>query len=176
MSMTGLYYTMRRCATHSTRYLFALLRPVRSTAQRGDTIVEVLVAIAVISLVLAGAYVTTNRSLQATRAAQERGHALKLAESQLEQLKALAAMDPDAVFGSATPVPFCVSAELAIVAADDEACRVDASGQPTETEPVYHISIMRSGPQNGQFAVTNEWEDPSGRMTENVRLLYRVYE
>ena len=67
--------------------------------QRGDTLVEVLIAIAVVSLILGGAYVTTNRSLYATRAAQERGNALKLAESQIEQLKGIVASNPTAVFG-----------------------------------------------------------------------------
>lgn len=53
----------------------------------GDTIVEVLIAIAIVSLVLGGAYVSTNRSFQTTRTAQERGEALKLAESQVEAIR-----------------------------------------------------------------------------------------
>ena len=57
--------------------------------ERGDTIVEVLIAISVMSLLIGGAFVLTNRSLQGTRAAQERLNALKLVESQLEQLKKL---------------------------------------------------------------------------------------
>jgi prepilin-type N-terminal cleavage/methylation domain-containing protein len=142
--------------------------------QRGDTLVEVLIAIAVISLVLAGAYVTTNRSLQATRAAQERGHALKLAESQLEQLKSIAVTDPDALFGPGTPMPFCVSQSITIVAAEDEACHVNSAGQPTTTEPIYHLSITRSS--GDTFTVTNNWEDPSGRQTDEVRMIYRVHE
>ena len=55
---------------------------------RGDTIVEVLIAIAIVSLTLTGAYASVNRSSNATRTAQERGEALKWAESQVEQIKA----------------------------------------------------------------------------------------
>lgn len=64
----------------------------------GDTIVEVLIAMAVVSLVLAGAYTSTRKSANATRTAQEQGEALKLAESQVEQIKvALDSVPPIAV-------------------------------------------------------------------------------
>ena len=56
-------------------------------SQRGDTIVEVLLAMAVVGLVLGVAYGITNRSVAIGRSAQERSEALKLAETQLELLK-----------------------------------------------------------------------------------------
>lgn len=57
--------------------------------ERGDTIVEVLVCILIISLVLAGAFTATNRSLQAVRDAQERSQASKLAEAQIEFIRSV---------------------------------------------------------------------------------------
>lgn len=54
----------------------------------GDTIVEVMIAMAVLGLVLLGAYSIANQSLTTIRDAQERTEALKLAEGQIEQLKA----------------------------------------------------------------------------------------
>lgn len=144
--------------------------------ERGDTLVEVLIAISVVSLILGGAYITTNRSLLATRAAEERGNALKLAESQLEQLKGFAKTDPDAIFGSGTPSPFCIAGQPAsVVIATSSECKVDASGQPTGTEPIFTLSITRGSDIN-TFTVTNEWTDASGRITDNLRLIYRVYE
>lgn len=150
----------------------------RTTAanQRGDTIVEVLIAIAVISLVLGGAYVTTNRSLQATRAAQERVNALKLAESQIEQIKAMAANSPSVLFGSATASAFCISkANGQPVAAGDAACEVTLSGDPAPSgvEPRFNISITRS---SNYFELTETWEDVSGRNTDSLQMRYRVYE
>jgi prepilin-type N-terminal cleavage/methylation domain-containing protein len=143
-----------------------------SYRERGDTIVEVLIAIAVISLVLGGAYVTTNRSLQATRAAQERSIALKLAESQLERIKGLAASDPPALFGA--PSPFCIDSSTGLpVDADDEACAVDESGAPTTEEPVFHLSVSRSG---NDFTLTESWFNVNGQITDNLELRYRVYE
>lgn len=147
------------------------------SSQRGDTIVEVLIAIAVISLVLAGAYATTNRSLLATRAAQERSNALKLVESQLEQIKGMASSNPDALFGT-LPGAFCVAQDQALVDSGNEACAVDASGAPTTTEPIYNLSIERDGPDGEDgytFTVTNNWEDPSGGQNDQVRTIYRVY-
>jgi len=58
--------------------------------QTGDTIVEVLIATAVVGLMIVGAYVTSNNSLIATERAQERGEAVKIAESQAEMLSSMA--------------------------------------------------------------------------------------
>lgn len=68
----------------------------------GDTIVEVLIAIIVVSTVLAGAYASSNRSLKATRQAQEHTEALKFAQGQLEALRSLG----DAAFGRTSI--FCI--------------------------------------------------------------------
>lgn len=60
---------------------------LRQVSQRGDTIVEVLIAIAVIGATLSGAYVLVNSSTRNNQAAQERSVAVKTAESQLELLR-----------------------------------------------------------------------------------------
>ena len=54
----------------------------------GDTIVEVLFSIMIISLILSGAFVTSNTSLLNIRAAQERAQALGVAQAQVETLRA----------------------------------------------------------------------------------------
>lgn len=150
--------------------------------QRGDTIVEVLISIAVVALVLAGAFIATNRSLQATRSAQERVNALKLGESQIEQIKGLAATDSAALFGPSAPQFFCIpkatglpaqaatSASGPVTNAD---CRVGLSGDPTDDQPRFDILISRAG---YYFVLNIEWSDVSGRVTDNVELRYRVYD
>lgn len=55
--------------------------------QSGDTIIEVLLSIAILSMVLSVAYSLSNRSAQTTRQAQERAEALKLTEGQMERLR-----------------------------------------------------------------------------------------
>jgi type II secretory pathway pseudopilin PulG len=58
-----------------------------SMKQRGDTIIEVLLALTVVGLSLGIAYGITTRSLNIGQNAQERTEAVKLAESQIEILK-----------------------------------------------------------------------------------------
>lgn len=53
----------------------------------GDTIVEVLLGLAVLGSVLTAGYSLSTRSLSGVRASQERGEALKIAESQMELLR-----------------------------------------------------------------------------------------
>jgi prepilin-type N-terminal cleavage/methylation domain-containing protein len=142
--------------------------------QRGDTIVEVLIAIAVISLILGGAYVTTNTSLRATRSAQERGNALKLVESQLEQLKGIIDANPNAVFGTspAPPSPFCVF-NNAVVAPTTGNCTLNTSGAPTTTDPKFNLAITRTG---NSFVIRNTWVDVGGNQNAETQITYRAYQ
>jgi prepilin-type N-terminal cleavage/methylation domain-containing protein len=57
-------------------------------SQRGDTLVEVMIAMAIMSLVLAGAYVTSMRNSAAMHSAQEREQGQRLVEGQIEMLRA----------------------------------------------------------------------------------------
>jgi prepilin-type N-terminal cleavage/methylation domain-containing protein len=60
-------------------------------SQRGDTIVEVMIAMAVASVVLAGAYALTNRNLSITQSTNERSQALQLVQKQIELMRAASA-------------------------------------------------------------------------------------
>lgn len=57
--------------------------------QRGDTIVEVLLATVVISIVIAGAYTLTNRATRANQEAIERTTATNLVREQVEFIRGL---------------------------------------------------------------------------------------
>jgi type II secretory pathway pseudopilin PulG len=139
--------------------------------ERGDTIVEVLISIAIVSLILGGAFVATNRSLVSTRDAQERSDGLKLVESQLEQLKNIAATDPDEIFGSA-PAAYCISSSAAIVSTDN-LCKVNAAGvYVAGATPRYNLSISRVG---NIFTISNTWDGVTGQ-TAKVQMKYRLYQ
>jgi hypothetical protein len=56
--------------------------------QRGDTLVEVLLAITIVSMVLGGAFALTRQSATTTQRAQERSEAINLAQQQTELLRA----------------------------------------------------------------------------------------
>ncbi len=55
--------------------------------QAGDTIIEVMLAMALVGMSLGVSYGIANRAISTGRSAQERSEALKLAESQLELIK-----------------------------------------------------------------------------------------
>ncbi len=155
------------------------MRPTfsRKLGEGGDTIVEVLIAIAVVSMVLGGAYATTNRSLQASRSAQEQGVALRLVESQLEQLKALA----DTPGGlSSPPASFCVMSSggpttPVNTAGAGNPCSLNSQGTTATAtdQPVYKMAIIESAPDN--FQVTSNWFDVSGKVNDFVQMNYKVY-
>lgn len=54
---------------------------------RGDTIIEVILALAVLGGVIVGGYSIATRSLRGVQASNERNEALKIAEGQIENLK-----------------------------------------------------------------------------------------
>lgn len=63
----------------------------RLKSQRGDTIVEVMIALGVLTMVIVSGYSISTRSINGIRASQERSEALKIAESQIELLRAASA-------------------------------------------------------------------------------------
>ena len=154
-------------------FVVPVLSQLKKLTQRGDTLVEVLIAIAVISSVLAGAYAVTNKSLTSSRDAQERGNALKLSEGQLERVKTVVTTAPDSVFGLTAPNPFCVNSANTPVAISNSACRVDALGVATGGQPQYRMSIQRTG---NVFTLTATWDNIRGTGTSTVQLSYKAYE
>lgn len=151
--------------------------------EAGDTIVEVLFAITVVSAVLGGAYATVNRSLIGVRQSQERGEALKIAEGQMERLRAAAAGSDSAALVSQSSI-FCFddagvitnaygSGTSAIadnpqsdnLSAYTDTCTIDAMGV------AYHVSVQRS---DNNFIVRTRWEKAGGGENQEVRLVIRM--
>ena len=84
---------------------------VCSRSQAGDTIVEVMIALAVIGAVIGTSYAISARSLRLGRQAQERTEALKLVESQVELIKTAAQGKNTAIFTSSSD--FCLTTTAA---------------------------------------------------------------
>ena len=80
----------------------SLINKIHSS--RGDTIVEVLIAMTIIAFVLGTAYSLASRSTKNTTEARERVEALKLVEGQIEILKS---KRPDLTSYHSTPPSFC---------------------------------------------------------------------
>lgn len=135
-------------------------------SSRGDTIIEVLLAIAVVSAVLGGAYVSANRSLNGSRQSQERAEALKFVEGQLETLSAAAAQGPAIFTGTNT---FCFN--------DTDGNALDKDTAPCLKGPSnrYRLTIRRDVSGN-EFAVRAEWDRIGSNAAEQMEIVYRVYE
>ena len=136
-----------------------------SNHQRGDTIVEVLIAAAIVSLVLVGAYVVTNRNRIAMQDTQEHSIALKLVEGQTELLRG----------GLATPANGeCFGTDGSVNTGGD--CIVTAEGVTAPANyggAAYKIAITSTGVGPAQtFEVTATWDNLT-KGTSTVSSYYR---
>jgi Tfp pilus assembly protein PilX len=86
--------------------------------QTGDTLVEVLIALVILSVVLVGGARVSNASLLGVRQSQEHTEALKLAESQLEAVEAAASNSDQTAFNNMINQTnyFCVFSGAPIIA------------------------------------------------------------
>lgn len=148
------------------------------TIEAGDTIVEVLIAVTVIGLSIGLAYGVANRSLKTARQSQERTEAVKLAEGQTEQLKALSYRDDTSDQGIfTTGQTYClingskkISAGLNIGSLDDD----DLSKyNPECVNGLYHIAVVPATGNN--FDVYVRWFGIGQLEKEQVKITYRLY-
>lgn len=141
------------------------------THQRGDTIVEVLIAMAITSLVLGMAYSTSSRALQVGRQAQERTEALKLAEGQIEQLKYMANDASNGVFDT-TNAQFCILN-------NQKYPIVNYNQFPYRTEcyrsSLYNVGIQYSATNDDTFTVRTIWDRLGGGGQDEVVIKYRMH-
>lgn len=135
---------------------------IRNARQAGDTIVEVLIAMAVASLILGGAYTVTNRSLANARQAQEQTEALKLIQGQVERLKALYPTNK-AVLQSGAQL--CIKNNTVVPASN---CMNEGSSVG------YRLAIKYRTIEPATFVVTATWPSATGNGDSKVTQAYRV--
>jgi type II secretory pathway pseudopilin PulG len=145
----------------------------------GDTIVEVMVVLAVLGLAISISYATANRSLLNARQAQENSQATELLQSQIEALRSLA---PN---GTADP------AKNVFQSAGTKFC-IDTSGanytvaKPADTNPanptspacqsgLYRIAVTYDSAANDTFTAKASWPDVLGEGQDSVTLIYRTH-
>lgn len=159
--------------------------------QTGDTIVEVLIAMAVIASMMAGAFVSTRRSSSGMRQSQERVEGLKVAEEQIERLKVLADKDAVPLKDASASNYFCIdfsgnrqesggslqpldtdsfsSANYYINADPNKTCPRQPAGGVT-----YYPAIVRDLSTN-TFKVYVRWARAGGGGNEQVTIVYRLH-
>ena len=150
--------------------------PDKTTNQRGDTIIEVLMAIAVIGMVLGSSFGIVNRSLAIGRDSQERSEALKIAESQLEKLKTATSDPSNGFFSIPDSTYYCLDNSLQVLNNQD----IEVIPRSTQynagcrlgSDQRYRASIKRDG---NVFTVIARWDSIRGSTVESeVKMLYRT--
>lgn len=146
------------------------------TNSSGDTIIEVLISIVILSLVLTGAYVTSNASFKNIIDSQQRIQALDVAQNQVEDLRAYAATPRFASFVSSSSC-FQLSSNPATnnvpVAYDNSPSGVCVS-QGLYLSEITFVTTAPVVAGNHEYQITVTWPSINGAGNSQVVLYYRV--
>jgi|GEM_PF-438005 len=155
---------------------------------RGDTIVEVLIALAIVSSVLAGAFLVTQKSTLAVRDGQEHGEMSQVLQGQVELVRSLALPETSDTMGvfKNSPKYFCIDTtnpaapvrvdflasvtSLPNVAVDDySSYRAECRNLQTR----YNVAITYDATSK-IFTFTGRWDGIAGNKNEE-QFVYRIY-
>ncbi len=128
------------------------LLDLRKMTSRGDTVMEVIIALAVIGVVISAVYASASKSLTTARSSQERVEALMVAEGQVEQLRSL-------------PAPGALSLPCLVGGVASSAC---SSG-------IYNIAITHPAPTTNVFMVKVSWNGVGSLGKQDLKLTYTAY-
>lgn len=147
----------------------------------GDTIIEVLIVLAVLGLAFATASATASKGLTQSRNAEEHSQALGVISSQLELLRSAVSKQAD-VF-SFNGRPFCMSGTAPVAFPVNVTIPANSKNDiltsPTRypaacltTDGVYYQSI--TGDASGNFQIRSRWEGGGGLGKQQEIFNYRV--
>lgn len=173
-----------------------MIRRIIYLKEAGDTIVEVLIALAIAGFLVGVAFVITSRSTVNEEQAQERSEAVGLLQTQIEALY-MAQRGGGAY--AITNTDFCMSPGASgnysfntnfssnpPTSASSEsnfneypsACDFSAGGAPNATlQPVFHIFITYSVPSGsavGVYTLNCRWAAASGNGIDNMIMYYQA--
>lgn len=149
--------------------------------QAGDTIVEVMVSLAIISMVLGASYAVANRSLRGVQTAQERTEASQIAQTLIETVKQYATKDDPSVF-PAINSNVCFSSNLTDISPNPPGTRVAPvpfnAANPFCNQSFYSrrveitpIAVPLGQPPEFEYAAIVEWSSLTGLSTSNQAII-----
>ena len=141
-----------------------MLGRAKANSERGDTIIEVMIVLAVLGLAIGISYATANRSLLNARQAQENTQATELVQSQAESLRSLVSntSGPDDIYRAAA---FCI----------DTAGHVSTTACQLGEASRYKVTINWGGAPDDKFTIQASWPNALGQGTDTVTLVYRLH-
>jgi len=151
----------------------------RKLLQRGDTIIEVLIAMAVVSSVLAISYATMNRNLLTIQDSQERTQAAKLVQGQIESVRQ--------AHNTGAPVlsshsKFCIAGDGTVKDLTGSSPTATVQAEPADWSTyancsfglsnLYHIAITTSDHANYKFYI--RWDRIGNGTRDEIIMVYKV--
>lgn len=160
------------------------LPTLRHKSQAGDTIVEVLIAVAIVSTVIVSAFTIANKSSLQIRAAQERSEAIKLGSSAIETIKAQPTLANALDSSDPSSAPYCVDLQTkAIIGGgplpapltNDKGSdyNTSASCSLVSSDVTYNVSVTRVN-QEGSFVIHVRWDRVGGGQRQDITFNYRL--
>jgi type II secretory pathway pseudopilin PulG len=150
------------------------LRDLRDI-QSGDTIVEVMICVAVLTIVMLATFTSINRSYLSLEQNQERERAVKLVESQVEDLRAYGV--GGATYDCFTYHDGSIAPATNNGVPNNNPCVFQGDGtEDTDgAVPAYTVAIKpSSGAIPITYTVTATWEGSAGSGEDNVSMVYRL--
>lgn len=150
---------------------------LKTLTRRGDTIVEVMVVLAVLGLAIGISYATANRSLLDTRQSQENSEAAELVQTQLEELRL---MTKDTVYNIFQSGPYCINPDPSVAVPNppykiDTGSNCSYGSYPTTVAICYDDTACNASATTSTFTVTATWPDVAGQGYDTATLTYRLY-
>lgn len=158
--------------------------------QAGDTIIEVLVVLAVLGLAIGISYATATRSLMAARQAQETSGAVEQLRAEIEALHSMYKVDTSQFATIANeyhcvmgpPGSYTISAQVTgtggkspdISIASDRASYTSGGNNCTANSLYYIYFVYNGNANNGAFTVKAQWDDAAGQGIDSSTLIYNV--
>jgi type II secretory pathway pseudopilin PulG len=144
---------------------------IKRLTTSGETIVEVLIVMLILTSVMASAFVITTHTLNQDQGSQERSEAAGYAQSQIEFLNSAIG---DGTITSVTPLPtnFCFMPDgtrttVTIITSLPLGCPPTPSSR--------YSSYISIDPANNAFVETVKWDNATGSGQDNIKLVYRPH-
>ena len=147
-----------------------------SRRQNGDTIIEILISMAILAIVLGTAFVSSSHSLQNGVDSGNRNRAIGYAQEQVEFMKSVAYRDPTAAGTYRTDKTFCVSTidgKTAVVdgtTAFDNLCK---TYRPAQNNGQFSLKINYDSTSQVS-TVTVNWTGGGGNDQNEVKIYYKL--
>lgn len=148
-----------------------------SYKEKGETIIEVLITLAILGVVLGLSYASAARSLKASQTAQERTEAQYIGVSLIETMKILAQRDSANVFPVSTR-NLCFKTSLADIQAQTPPITYDPTslqfaeyctqGMYTKYVTITPLPATPQGLLQYEYAATVEWDSLASGVNQSV--------